>query len=426
MSKKDKLNTEPYKGVRDFYPEDMFDLKYIFGKMREVAESFGYREYGASPLEYYEIYNAKSGEEIAKQQTYAFEDKGGRKVALRPEMTPTVSRMVAKRSRELTFPLRWYSIVNLFRYEKPQKGRLREHFQLNMDLFGGIEKEANREMIHIVHSLMNSFGAKNEDFIIKVNYKEITDKIFEKIGIPEDAKKSLSKLLDKKDKMTSRDLSSSMIDKVGEEKSKKLLEVMSKPQKIIEFLGKDDPSVIELISEIEYFSSMEMKNVFFEPTLVRGFDYYTGFVFEVFDTNKENQRSIFGGGRYDALISLFGDREIPAVGFGMGDVTFSEFLKRRELLPEYDSETELYICRADRYPFEKSEQIAGDFRKKGINTEVDISGKKLGEQIKKAVKKKIPFALILEDDENLYTLKDLRGEKERKLSLDECLKVIKE
>src|SRR4051812_4163166 len=163
------LSTEPYKGVRDFYPEDMFIENYIFDIMRKTVEQFGYMEYGASILEPTELYKAKSGDEIVNEQTYSFKDRGDRDVTLRPEMTPTVTRMVAARKKELSFPLRWYSIPNLFRYEKPQRGRLREHFQLNVDLFGVDNANAEVEVISLASSIMKNFGAKSESFSIKIN-----------------------------------------------------------------------------------------------------------------------------------------------------------------------------------------------------------------------------------------------------------------
>ncbi|HJL55801.1 MAG TPA: ATP phosphoribosyltransferase regulatory subunit, partial [Candidatus Paceibacterota bacterium] len=167
---KGKLGTEPYKGVRDFYPADMAVQNYIFGKMRKTVESFGYVEYGASILEPTELYEAKSGEELVKEQTYSFKDRGDRNVTLRPEMTPTLARMIAGKKRELSFPLRWYSIPNAFRYERPQRGRVREHWQLNADLFGSNEIDADVEIISLAYQIMKDFGAEDKDFEIRISY----------------------------------------------------------------------------------------------------------------------------------------------------------------------------------------------------------------------------------------------------------------
>ena len=250
-----KLGTEPYKGVRDFYPEDMAIQNYIFNTWRKVAENFGYVEYSASPLEPTEIYTEKSGAEIINEQTFTFIDRGERSVTLRPEMTPTLARMVAARRRSLKFPLRWYSIPNLFRYERPQRGRKREHWQLNCDLLGLTGAEADKEIISLTYTIMKEFGAKNSDFEIRINNSD-TD-IFKEIG----------------------------------------------------------------------------PNFVFDSSLARGQAYYTGMVFEIFDSDKENARSIAGGGRYDNLLEIFEVDPVPAVGFGMGDITLQDFLETHKLGP---------------------------------------------------------------------------------------------
>jgi len=248
-----KLDTQPYKGVKDFYPEDMAIQNYIFDTWHKVAEKFGYEEYSASILEPTEIYTEKSGAEIVNEQTFTFTDRGGRSVTLRPEMTPTLARMVAGRRRNLKFPLRWYSIPNLFRYERPQRGRKREHWQLNVDLMGPADTNADIEMISIAYAIMKEFGAKDEDFEIRINNSDLD--IFKEIA----------------------------------------------------------------------------PNLVYDPSLARGQAYYTGMVFEIFDTNKENGRSIAGGGRYDNLLEIFDVEPVPAVGFGMGDITIRDFLETHGL-----------------------------------------------------------------------------------------------
>src|SRR3954471_17992543 len=202
---KTPLSTEPYKGVRDFYPEDMFIQNHIFSTIKSAVESFGFVEYGASILEPTELYKAKSGEEIINEQTYSFKDRGDRDVTLRPEMTPTVTRMVAARKRDLTFPLRWYSIPNLFRYEKPQKGRLREHFQLNVDLFGLDSLEADIEIISVAYHVMKLFGAKDTDFIIQINSRKLLQEVIEKKLINKESYPQAIRLIDKKSKMSSEE-----------------------------------------------------------------------------------------------------------------------------------------------------------------------------------------------------------------------------
>jgi histidyl-tRNA synthetase len=250
-----KLSSEPYKGVRDFYPEDMKIQNYIFNTWRKVAEKFGYEEYSASLLEPTELFTEKSGAEIVNEQTFTFIDRGGRSVTMRPEMTPTLARMVAARRRNLKFPLRWYTIPNIFRYERPQRGRRREHWQLNCDLLGTPGDEGDKEIISLAYSVMAEFGAREGDFEIRVNNSDA--KSFKEIG----------------------------------------------------------------------------SNFVYDPGLERGQSYYTGVIFEIFDKNPENSRAIAGGGRYDNLLDLFEVEPIPAIGFGMGDITLKDFLETHKLGP---------------------------------------------------------------------------------------------
>lgn len=251
-----KLSTEPYKGVQDFYPEDMRMQNYIFGVWRKVAERVGYEEYNASPLEPTELYTEKSGAEIVNEQTFTFTDRGGRSVTLRPEMTPTLARMVAARRKVLKFPLRWYSIPNLFRYERPQRGRRREHYQLNVDLLGMAGLEGDREIISLAYQIMKEFGVSDNSYQIKINNADINN-----------------------------------------------------------------------------FTDIA-PNIIYDETLARGQTYYTGMVFEIFDTDPANPRSICGGGRYDNLLELFDVEPVPAVGFGWGDITTRDFLETHGLLPK--------------------------------------------------------------------------------------------
>ena len=305
MPEKPKLSTEPYKGVRDFYPEDMAVQNYIFDTWKKVSHSFNYEEYTASILEPAELYRSKGNEEIVNEQTFSFKDRGDREVVLRPEMTPTLARMVAGRRKSLKFPLRWFSIPNVFRYEKPQRGRKREHYQYNCDLMGIAGIEAEVEAISIMHAIMKAFGAKDEDFQIKVNDRVLLN---EKFGSQE-----LIRLLDRKNKMPPEDFEAKWKEVSGKE---------------------FDPSIEpnENISKlIKALSEKGISNVVFEPTVTRGFDYYTGIVFEVFDTSPENNRSMFGGGRYDNLLEIFGVEPVPTVGFAMGDITLRDFLETHNL-----------------------------------------------------------------------------------------------
>lgn len=423
-----KLSTEAYKGVRDFYPEDMFIQKYIFERMRKAVEKFGYVEYGASVLEPAELYKEKSGEEIVNEQTYTFTDRGDREVTLRPEMTPTVARMVAAKRRELAFPLRWYSIPNLFRYEKPQRGRTREHWQLNIDLFGTDNIEADIETISVAHEVMRSFGATENDFEIRVNNRKLWNSLYKSWGLAEDVQQKLSKLIDKKNKIP---------NEIFEDEAKKLI-----PEKIEHFIKavretdlsnfpadiKTTDGFNEVFNLISYLHKNGIKNVVYDPTIMRGFDYYTGNVFEVFDTNPKNRRALFGGGRYDDLASLFGEDKIPAVGFGAGDVTIRDFLETHDLLPTYKPSAQLYIAIQDETCRESAEQLATLLRIHGTDVILDVSHKKLGDQIKIADRQKIPFVTAVGAEEvksSVYRIKNLADGTEKILKAEEILEYLK-
>lgn len=427
MSDKSKISTESYKGVRDFYPEDSFIMEYIFHVWKTVVESYGYVEYKASILESAELYKAKSGEEIVNDQTYTFTDRGEREVTLRPEMTPTVARMVAAKIHDLAFPLRWYSIPNLFRYEKPQRGRLREHWQLNVDLFGVDSIDADVEIISIAHKIMQTFRAKDEDFIIKINSRKIVNSLYAKFEINEENAYKVSKIIDKKDKISGDAFETALNEVIGE-KTSEFIRILTSAERLVEFLGPEEANTKELISVIEKLNSLGINNVSFEPTLMRGFDYYTGIVFEVFDLHPDNNRSVFGGGRYDDLLDIFGARKVPAVGFGAGDVTARDFLEAHELLPIYKPPTQLYICTLKPEFIDEANKIAETLRAQGICVAVDLTDKKVGDQIKTANKQSIPFVVCIGEDEvksGIYPLKNLKSSEEKKVKVEEIISSLK-
>ncbi|MFM2357824.1 MAG: histidyl-tRNA synthetase, histidyl-tRNA synthetase [Candidatus Parcubacteria bacterium] len=420
------ISTESYKGVRDFYPEDMRVQKYIFEKMREVTESFGYEEYNASILEPAELYEAKSGEEIVNEQTYTFTDRGGRKVTLRPEMTPTVARMIASRSKSMALPARWYAIPNLFRYEQPQKGRLREHFQLNVDIFGTEGVEADIEIISLASTLMSSFGAKNSDYVIKVNNRKVVEALYKHYGVSEEDSYKLSKLIDKKNKISPETFDKG-IELILKEKSAEFKAVLSSNKEIIQTVGETHEGVIELAKVVESLNALGISNVIFDQTLMRGFDYYTGIIFEIFDTNPDNMRSLFGGGRFDDLTTLFGGKKIPAVGFGAGDVTLKDFLELHNLLPVFNTRAHVYIARPDKTPVLEAMKIASLLRKEGLETIVELEDKKIGDQIKRAEKAGVSHVLFVGEEEiktQIFSLKNLSSKEEVKKTLSEIKEYI--
>lgn len=408
MAKDKKLSTESYKGVRDFYPEDQFVQRYIFEHMERVCELFGYEEYNASVLEPAELYRSKTSEEIVNNQTYTFTDRGEREVTLRPELTPTLARMIAAKKRELGFPARWYSIANCFRYEGTQKGRLREFWQLNADIIGSSDANADAEIIAIAHGVLRSMGADERNFEIRVSDRRILDSIYDECGVEENSRAAATRLLDGRSK--SPDFDKDIAKLLGADAAKKLMEHVERTT--------SSAYLEELRARLEH---MGVRNMIVDTKITRGFDYYTGMVFEIFDTDESNRRSLAGGGRYDNLLSLFGGESIPAVGFAMGDVTARDFLEAHNLLPAYSPATELMIAIVDESATGHAIKLAQDLRREDVTVAVNYSGKKVGDQIRQADKLKIPFIVAIgskERESGRYTVKNLSTGGELELPAD--------
>jgi histidyl-tRNA synthetase len=422
-----KLSLEPYKGTRDFYPEDQFAQNYIFSVWRKVAESYGYSEYGASILEETDLYRAKSGEEIVNEQTYSFTDRGGRDVTIRPEMTPTVARMVAQKRRELSFPLRWYSIPNLFRYERPQRGRLREHWQLNCDMFGVDSIDADVEMISLAYDMMRSFGAKDENFEIKINSRKFLNFVFLKhFKYSESETKRVMRVLEK----VGEDIFKQKLHGEGFERAfEELMEVVNiRDIEKLPSWAKNDQSCNELKEAQAKLKNSGISNVVFDFSISRGFDYYTGTVFEMYDTNPKNPRALFGGGRYDDLVGIFGVEKVSGIGFGWGDVTTRDFLETYNLLPAYHPPVQLYIAHLEGF-IEQANQLASDLRKQGVNVEVDLTDRQVSKQVKTADKEKIPFVVVVGEEEvksGKFKVKSLKESKESVVEKDDMVKFLRE
>ena len=401
------LSTDSYKGVRDFYPEDMAIQRYIFDTWSKTAESFGFERYDASILEPSDLYKAKgaANEEMVNDQTYTFTDRGDREVTLRPEMTPTVARMVAGRARALSFPLRWYSIPNLFRYERMQKGRLREHWQLNCDIFGSTDYTADIEMIALAYQTLIDFGAKPEMFEIHINDRTLMTRLYLALGIKEQSIPDITRLNDRRNKIDPQIYRHELKEIVGEG----LL-----VEQIIMMLDKSDEQTDVVIGLAE----LGITNVIFNKSLSRGFDYYTGTVFEIFDVSGENSRSLLGGGRYDNLTSMFSDDAIPGIGFGMGDVTMRDFLETHKLLPANLAATSatLVIIPMEVQQNLAAQKVAKTFRDSGVSVSVDFGTKKVGKKISDAADEGAKYVIVVGEDEvnsDTYTLKNLTtGESE--------------
>lgn len=385
------LSTDPYKGVRDFYPADWSRLEAMFARVCGELLAWGYEEYNASPLERAELYEAKTSEEIVSEQTYTFTDRGDRRVTLRPEMTPTLSRMVAGKRRELALPLRWFSIGNRFRYERPQKGRLREFYQADIDLVGLPDGEADIEIIQLAAALLKAFGADEKDFVIRMNSRALLNAACAAAELAGDGVKQYVRLLDKKTKMTPEAFASAS-QAISEKDPLELIKNGEVPEVARE--------VKKLTERIATLKKRGVGNVVFDRSITRGFDYYTDMVFEVFDTDPANPRSIFGGGRYDGLMSLFGGGAIPAVGFAFGDVTLADFLETHGLAPSVKGRApQLYLGTPSEDDIPAAQTFANALRIEGGRIFVNLTDRTLGDQVKDAVKRSIPLFVAYGSEE---------------------------
>lgn len=412
------LSTDAYKGVRDFYPSDAAIQQYIFSTWAKTAESFGFERYDASILEPSDLYKAKgaANAEMVNEQTYTFIDRGDREVTLRPEMTPTVARMVAGKRRELSFPLRWYSIPNLFRYERPQRGRLREHWQLNCDIFGTSDYTSDIEIIALAYQCLIDFGAKPETFEIQINDRSLMNRLYQALGIKESQIPAITRLNDRRDKIDAQTYRTELKAIVGDG----LL-----VEEIIMMLDNSDEQTDIAIGLAE----LGITNVVFNKSLARGFDYYTGTIFEFKDVSGENPRSLLGGGRYDNLTEMFGVEAVPGIGFGFGDVTMRDFLETHKLLPKELAAqgASVVIIPTDTEHNLAAQKVAKEVRDSGVSVSTDIGTKKVGKKISDAASDGSAYIIIVGEDEitsATYTLKNLSTSEEKNGPLSELIKMI--
>ncbi len=361
------LSKSPYRGTRDFFPKEMRLRNFIFQKMAEVSELYSYEPYDGPLLEEVDLYRAKSGEELINEQIYSFTDRGEREVAIRPEMTPTLARMVAQIHREVSKPIRMYAIPNLMRYEKPQRGRLREFWQYNADIFGA-GQNGEIEILQLAISLMKSFGATHEHFEILVNDRRFVDFVFQGlIGLESGPTKKLYKLVDAKNKMGPEKFSAEVRAITSDEEKAKIFEQfvsLKSIQDIKTFVDRffSDKSLMDfhfhhsttpvsITTHIkplyDIFEKLESQGlteyVKFDPAIVRGLDYYTGLVFEIFDKNPENRRAIAGGGAYANLLQIFNEPALEGMGMGLGEVPLTDFLTTHNLLPDFSKANVDYL-----------------------------------------------------------------------------------
>ena len=425
----EKLSTNPYKGTRDFYPEDMKLRNWFFGKIRKSLELACFEEYNAPMLESLELYIAKSGEELAKEQTYNFVDRGGRMLAIRPEMTPSVARMVAAKAGELNYPLKWFSIPNMYRYERPQRGRLREFWQLNVDIFGCDGFEADFDVIESAIQMLRSFGADESMFHVHINNRRFFNDVIAAIANTDtDGARLISKVVDRKNKVSREAYEKDMTELgIDAEKLAKIDSLYNMNVREATALCPDSVGSAELLSLFALLEKTGLdKYCVFDFGIVRGLDYYTGTVFEVFDEAPENNRAMFGGGRYDNLVGLFvKNAKISGVGYGMGDITLENFLVTHNLVPNlYAAGTKVLVARFDDVAMENYVAITQELREADITATMYVGIKKFGKQLDYAVKEHFSHVVILgasELEANAIKIKDLETREEVQVERDKLL-----
>jgi histidyl-tRNA synthetase len=411
------------KGTREFYPEAMALRNFIYEKVRTASQAFGYQEWDAPFIETIELYAAKSGEELVKKQSFVFEDRGGDLVTLRPELTPSLARMIAAKQSELTYPLRWWSFGPFWRYEQPQKGRSREFFQWNIDMLGVDSPEADAELIAIAATFLRSVGLDPQQAAIYVNDRRLMDSQFDALGIEAAKRLDVSNLIDRRSKMKPEAWDEYALE-IG--LTKKQLDALKDILTNFDLWKKSD-QLVRLFSALEALGAKEY--VKFDPNIVRGLLYYTGTVFEAYELSGSLKRAILGGGRYDNLLADVGGQPLPGVGFAMGDVVIGIILQEKGLLPEFiPSPASVLVTVFDDSLLLKSYALSAELRRNGIKTIVYPEPAKLPKQFKFADKMKMKVAVTIGTDEaekGSVAVKNLLNGNQQVLPQSDAVKVIR-
>ncbi len=403
-----KTTITPVKGTRDFYPEDIAIRVWLYNLIRKVAESFGYQEYDGPFLEKLELYAAKSGEELVKEQAFVFPDRGGEMIALRPELTPSLARMVAQRQDSLIFPLRWWSFGPFWRYERPQKGRSREFFQWNIDLIGPNLPEADAEIAAIAIEFFKVVGLSEQQISLHVNSRKLMDERLRMLGVPTEKHSAVFHLIDRREKMKAGDW-----DAYGQEIGLSMAQMDGLKSLLA------DEKLWEQSDELRrFFRALEALGVReyarYDPQIIRGLDYYTGIVYEARDEAGEF-RAVLGGGRYDNLVADVGGEPVAATGFAMGDVVITLMLRQYGLIPAFTaSPAQVMVTVFDEELHHQAISFSAYLRSAGLNVNCFPEPARLPKQLRYADRMGIRLAVILGPDEissGCVTIKDLqRGE----------------
>jgi len=390
-----KKVVQSVKGTRDFYPEQMATRVWLYNSMRHVAESFGYQEYEAPILEPLELYAAKSGEELVKEQSYVFTDRGGSEITLRPELTPSLARMIAQKQNELSFPVRWWSFGPFWRYERPQKGRTREFFQWNVDMLGVASPEADAENAAVLATFFQRVGLSPQQVLIKVNNRRLMDHRFDAYNIPAEQRPAVSSWIDRREKM-----SPEAWMEYGKEIGLSPEQITNLKEMLADHdLWKQSSELTRFFAVINALGLSDF--VVFDASIMRGLLYYTGTVFEAWEVGGDIKRSILGGGRYDNLTRDVGGDPIPGVGFAMGDVVITLILQKYDLLPSdlNINPAPVFVTVFDEDRLLDSFKLASELRRAGLNVVCYPEAAKLQKQFKYADRIGAKVTLVLGPDE---------------------------
>ncbi len=413
-----KLSNQPPKGMADWFPEEFAVRKYIFDTWRKVCVQFGYDEYLTPILESAEVYKAKSGEDVGGKELMTMTDKAGRELAIRPEMTPSVTRMVSRIYDAEPKPIRFFSIANYVRNEKPQRGRNREFWQLNYDIFGSDSINADIEILQIALEIMLAFNPPENAFVLYVNNRKLIDAVLKKYAdVSDDVRVLVVRILDKWEKLSEEDFRGRLTEVgLNQEQIGGLVKFMQSKtaDELIQNLPwlEKNEGYVETQQIIEVLKSLGYSDwLTFQPNIIRGFDYYDGMVFEVFDNHPDNQRSLFGGGRYNGLASLFGKDSFPGVGCAPGDETTKLFLEAWGLLDELNLKNEMYYLPIiDKALENEVQELSKRLRSEGKNVQIGLEEERIGNALSYANSRGIPFVILFGEEEKskrVYQLKNM-------------------
>jgi histidyl-tRNA synthetase len=429
------MSTGALPGFRDFYPAEFAERSHIFAAWRDVARRFAFAEYDGPPLEPLDLYTKKSGDEIVGQ-LYNFEDKGGRHVALRPEMTPTVARMVAARANALRRPVRWFSVPQLFRYERQQKGRLREHFQLNVDIFGEPDVSADAELLGVAVEIMRALGLGPDAVRARVSDRRLLNALLRASGVTDEQLPATYAVIDKIERTPIAQSRQRLVDAgLTADRASEITDLVTEARSLdaLRDRFRDDAQVCEHLGRFDqYFAALDAlgvrEYVDLDLRIVRGLAYYTGIVFELFDASGEF-RAICGGGRYDNLLQALGGVDMPALGFGMGDVVLGELLRARGLMPAGAQTVDFWVAPVAPSERLRAIRVATALRRAGASAEYPLRDQALAKQLKAAGNVGASHVVFVGpelDEKGRVEVKSLVDGNQRPLPLDELIAQVRD